>query len=145
MENYYRITNKLEKLEKKMDFFTINSLSKLDEKSLTLSGLLNTLDGVFSYEGRILIMTTNHPEVLIESLIRPGRIDRKFKFSECDHDMIRKLYFNFFSKEIDEELLIKIEEDTYSPAYVTCIFMQYRNDSIEALKHLNVEEYKSLA
>ena len=41
-------------------------------------------------------MTTNHPEVLIESLIRPGRIDRKFKFTECNHDMIRKLYFNFF-------------------------------------------------
>jgi len=138
------ISNKLDQLEKKMDFFSVNSISKLDEKSLTLSGLLNTLDGIFSYEGRILIMTTNHPEVLIESLIRPGRIDRKFKFTECDHDMIRKLYFNFFAKEINEELLVKLEENVYSPAYVTCIFMQYRNDPLEALKHLNVEEYNEI-
>ena len=89
-------------------------------------------------------MTTNHPEILIESLIRPGRIDRKFKFTECDYDMIRKLYYNFFSKDIDEELLLKIEEDVYSTAYVTCIFMQYRNDPLEALKHLNIDEYQSL-
>jgi len=138
------ITNKLQTIEKKMDFFTINSLSKVEEKSLTLSGLLNTLDGIFCYEGRILIMTTNHPEVLIESLIRPGRIDRKFKFTECDHDMIRKLYKNFFNSEIDEELLKEIEVDLYSPAYVTCIFMQYRNNPLEALKHLNVTEYNEL-
>jgi chaperone BCS1 len=138
------ITNKLQTIEKKMDFFTINSLSKVEEKSLTLSGLLNTLDGIFCYEGRILIMTTNHPEVLIESLIRPGRIDRKFKFTECDHDMIRKLYKNFFNSEINEELLKEIEVDLYSPAYVTCIFMQYRNNPLEALKHLNVTEYNEL-
>jgi chaperone BCS1 len=145
LNNLNEISNKLENLGKKIDFFNVHSQSQKNDKSLTLSGLLNAIDGVFSYEGRILIMTTNHPEVLIESLIRPGRIDRKFKFTECNHDMIRKLFFNFFNKEIDEELLAKVEEDIYSPAYVTCIFMQYRNDPLEALKHLNIEEYQSIA
>ena len=45
--------------------------------SLNLAGLLNVLDGVVDTPGRILIMTTNHPEVLDPALIRPGRINMK--------------------------------------------------------------------
>ncbi|KAF0691357.1 hypothetical protein As57867_017338, partial [Aphanomyces stellatus] len=41
---------------------------------LNLSGLLNVLDGVVDSPGRILIMTTNHPEKLDPALIRPGRV-----------------------------------------------------------------------
>lgn len=44
---------------------------------LNLSGLLNVLDGVVDTPERILIMTTNHPEMLDPALIRPGRIDKK--------------------------------------------------------------------
>ena len=37
---------------------------------VTLSGLLNALDGVSSRDGRVLFMTTNHPERLDAALIR---------------------------------------------------------------------------
>ncbi|KAI1095632.1 BCS1 N terminal-domain-containing protein [Rostrohypoxylon terebratum] len=47
---------------------------------LSLSGLLNILDGVASQEGRVLIMTTNHIEKLDAALIRPGRVDMTVKF-----------------------------------------------------------------
>lgn len=40
-------------------------------------GLLNVLDGVVETPGRIVIMTTNHPETLDPALIRPGRIDKR--------------------------------------------------------------------
>lgn len=139
---------KLEQIEKKIEALGNISASRAltieassSESKLTLSGLLNALDGVFCHEGRIMIMTTNHPEVLDEALIRPGRIDRKFKFTECDRDMMRKLYKNFFGKEIKDEDLEKIKEDFYSPAFVTCVFMQYRNNPEEALSHINEEEY----
>lgn len=46
------------------------------EPSVTMSGLLNAIDGVFSRDGRVLIMTTNHPEKLDVALKRPGRADR---------------------------------------------------------------------
>lgn len=46
------------------------------EGKITLSGLLNALDGVAAAEGRLLFMTTNHPERLDPALVRPGRIDR---------------------------------------------------------------------
>jgi chaperone BCS1 len=53
------------------------SLFKPNPDQLSLSGLLNVLDGVVDTPGRILIMTTNHPEMLDPALIRPGRVDKK--------------------------------------------------------------------
>lgn len=44
---------------------------------VTLSGLLNTLDGPGSKEGHAVILTTNAPESLDAALIRPGRIGMK--------------------------------------------------------------------
>lgn len=46
-----------------------------EDSLLTMSGLLNAIDGVIASEGRILIMTTNHPEELDPAIIRNGRID----------------------------------------------------------------------
>lgn len=43
---------------------------------LNLAGLLNCLDGVVDTPGRMLVMTSNHPDELDPALIRPGRIDR---------------------------------------------------------------------
>jgi chaperone BCS1 len=43
---------------------------------ISFSGFLNCIDGVMAPQnGRILIMTTNHPERLDPALIRPGRVD----------------------------------------------------------------------
>lgn len=44
------------------------------ERELTLSGLLNVLDGIQDSPGRIVVMTTNHREHLDPALIRPGRV-----------------------------------------------------------------------
>ena len=52
-----------------------------DIGKVPLSALLNVLDGVASYEGRVLIITINHVEKLNADLVRPGRTDRKVGFS----------------------------------------------------------------
>ncbi|EFX05221.1 bcs1-like protein [Grosmannia clavigera kw1407] len=71
---------------------------KKDQKGrLSLSGLLNILDGVASQEGRILIMTTNHIEKLDKALIRPGRVDMAVKFDLADRDMIAALFRSIFA------------------------------------------------
>ena len=41
--------------------------------SITMSGVLNSIDGVATANSQILIMTTNHKENLDPALIRPGR------------------------------------------------------------------------
>ncbi|KAI0429608.1 BCS1 N terminal-domain-containing protein [Xylaria sp. FL1042] len=64
---------------------------------LSLSGLLNILDGVASQEGRILIMTTNHLEKLDKALIRPGRVDMVVEFGLADEYMIINIFRNIFA------------------------------------------------
>ncbi|PVH98633.1 mitochondrial chaperone BCS1 [Periconia macrospinosa] len=62
-------------------------------KRLSLSTLLNVLDGIGSAEGRVLMMTTNHIEHLDPALIRPGRVDMKIEFPLADEDVIGRLFF----------------------------------------------------
>ncbi|KAI1847662.1 hypothetical protein JX266_006514 [Neoarthrinium moseri] len=64
---------------------------------LSLSGLLNILDGVASQEGRVLIMTTNHLEKLDKALIRPGRVDMIVEFGHADTDMTASIFRAIFA------------------------------------------------
>lgn len=62
-----------------------NNNNSSDSKSdVTLSGLLNALDGVVSPEGLVVFMTTNHPEKLDKALVREGRVDYKVEFELAD-------------------------------------------------------------
>jgi len=60
-------------------------------KGITLSGLLNAVDGVASSEGRLLILTTNHPEKLDPALIRPGRIDASWEFGPLSASGVQEM------------------------------------------------------
>lgn len=105
--------------------------------TLTLSGLLNALDGIFNNNGRILIMTTNHPEKLDPALIRPGRIDRKVSFSKCDFYQIKEIYKMMYDTTEIPEKLKEIKENKYSPAEITSLFLRYRTDSTKALENIH--------
>jgi chaperone BCS1 len=65
---------------------------------VTLSGLLNALDGVSSRDGRVLFLTTNHPERLDPALLRPGRVDRKIELGYATSDQARRLFLWFFQE-----------------------------------------------
>lgn len=70
---------------------------------LSLSGLLNILDGVASQEGRILVMTTNHIEKLDKALIRPGRVDMIIPFGLADADMIASIFRAIYAPYDNED------------------------------------------
>ncbi|KAJ9114791.1 hypothetical protein QFC24_007110 [Naganishia onofrii] len=63
---------------------------------VTLSGLLNAIDGVAGSEGRILFMTTNHIEKLDHALIRPGRADIHVEFKNASKAICRDLFKVFY-------------------------------------------------
>lgn len=81
----------------------IDSASKKNEKKdnqgISLSGLLNAIDGVASHEGRVLVMTTNFPDKLDEALIRPGRIDMKVAFTNATRSQISELFIRMYSPD----------------------------------------------
>lgn len=65
-------------------------------ESISLSGLLNAIDGVASHEGRVLIMTTNKPESLDEALIRPGRVDVQVGFRNATSAQATELFYRMY-------------------------------------------------
>ncbi|KAF9377168.1 hypothetical protein BGX21_003270, partial [Mortierella sp. AD011] len=65
------------------------------ENNVTLSGILNSLDGITAQEGSVVFMTTNHIRKLAPALIRPGRCDRKLLFDYADAHQIRGMCLKF--------------------------------------------------
>lgn len=67
--------------------------------SISVSGLLNAIDGVASSEGRVLIMTTNYRERLDDALVRPGRADLQIHFGLASTQQIRELFVRMYSPD----------------------------------------------
>ncbi|KAJ7309949.1 hypothetical protein DFH08DRAFT_974552 [Mycena albidolilacea] len=63
---------------------------------LSLSGLLNALDGVAAQEGRILYATTNKYTALDPALCRPGRMDIHIEFKLASKFQAEKLFYSFY-------------------------------------------------
>ena len=75
-----------------------------ENQGISLSGLLNAIDGVASHEGRVLLMTTNFPEKLDEALIRPGRVDMKVEFTNATRCQICELFTRMYSADTPTSL-----------------------------------------
>ena len=86
-----------------------NSIDIMEDfASIGLSEILNSLDGMFSAHGRILIATTNHIEKLDSALIRPGRIDLKLEITYINYEILKDFIASFFpDEELTEEIVIK--------------------------------------
>lgn len=57
---------------------------------LTLSGLLNALDGIVPLDGTMIFMTTNHLENIDPALIRNGRVDKRIEIPYLTHDEVER-------------------------------------------------------
>ena len=67
-----------------------------DQNGVTLSGLLNVLDGFYAPTNVLFMMTTNRIEILDEALLRPGRIDYKLHLGRASDCQKIELYRRFF-------------------------------------------------
>lgn len=63
-----------------IDIFSKSMRREQEKDAPTLAGLLNCLDGVNTPHGLIVIMSTNHREVLDDALTRKGRVDMDLEF-----------------------------------------------------------------
>ncbi|KAJ3139791.1 hypothetical protein HK101_003589 [Irineochytrium annulatum] len=118
------------------------SKSKSDDdaisaSSVTISGLLNALDGIAAQEGRVVFLTTNSVSSLPPALLRPGRCDRRFLFDHADGDVIARLYERFFASDLGEDEARRIgravsekipKEAKLSAAQLQGLFIRHRDD-----------------
>ena len=112
---------------------------------LNLSGILNVLDGVVDCPGRILVMTSNHPEKLDPALIRPGRVNIKLYLGYIDFSAACEMINMYFqekmsAKQRDDILQLWNQTDPqplrrYTPAQLEqlCAENETINDLIDAL------------
>ena len=96
---------------------------KDDDTKVTLSGLLNFIDGLWSACGgeQIIIFTTNHKEKLDPALIRRGRMDKHIEMSYCRFEgfkVLAKNYMDVVEHELFGEIQQLLEEIDMSPADV---------------------------
>lgn len=129
----------------------------------TLSGLLNVLDGVGSQEGRIVIMTTNHPERLDSALVRPGRVDMKVHLGNISRKSAEEMFLRMFTpdmkissttveneyhtdpeqlnleslRQMAAEFASHIPDDTFTPSQLQGFFQMYLESAPEALANIS--------
>lgn len=109
------------------------NVGNTESECITLSYLLNLLDGVLETPGRILVMTTNYPEKLDKALIRPGRIDLNIHFGKATCEMISEFIKFFYGEkyEVPDDWDSKLP-----PAEVSQICSTYYNDFESAIGEL---------
>jgi mitochondrial chaperone BCS1 len=119
---------------------------------ISLSGLLNVIDGVASHEGRVLIMTTNHLEALDSALLRPGRVDLRIHFELAARKQAEDIFLQIFTDLSDQELektnnmvvddnlgelartfAAEIAEQTLSPAEIQGFLMDWKTSPADAI------------
>ncbi|KAK9702977.1 hypothetical protein K7432_010975 [Basidiobolus ranarum] len=114
-------------------------------RPFSLSTFLANLDGHSLSDGNIIIMTTNHPELLDPAVIRPGRMDLKIELGYCSHYQIQNMYSSVLENpeaKLDEKLLKeKVPERLLPPCEVmTCMVLYRRTPEIIPDKLLELVE-----
>jgi chaperone BCS1 len=81
-----------------------------DKLGVTLSGLLNVLDGFRAPENVLFVMTSNKIEALDPALLRPGRIDFRLFLGKATDRQKVELYQRFFPQASEFEAEIFVED-----------------------------------
>ncbi|KAF8379773.1 hypothetical protein HHK36_029222 [Tetracentron sinense] len=108
--------------------------------AVSLSGVLNFMDGIFSCcgEERVMVFTMNSKEHTDSAILRPGRIDVHIYFPLCDFSAFKTLANSYLGLK-DHKLFPQVEEifqngATLSPAEIGEIMIVNRSSPSRALK-----------
>ncbi|KAI3814721.1 hypothetical protein L1987_14365 [Smallanthus sonchifolius] len=116
-----------------------------ETNSITLSGLLNFTDGLWSCCGseRIFVFTTNHIEKLDPALLRSGRMDMHIFMSYCSFPALKILLKNYLGcddgdiePDVMEDLAAVIDSAEMTPADISEVLIKNRRDNHRALREL---------
>lgn len=103
---------------------------------LTMSHMLNFLDGILETPDRILILTSNHPERFDPAIMRPGRIDVSVKFEKASRADIRTMIESITGSSIEFDRLQNVPERTYTSAEVIQKVFESADDVSRVIENL---------
>lgn len=90
-----------------MQQLQLHNQRRLYYDSISLSEILNKMDGVANVENVIYIFTTNHIEQLDTALTRPGRIDKIVEIKMPRREDYDAFIFYHFKKHIPDNIVIR--------------------------------------
>jgi len=102
------------------------------ESGISMSGLLNALDGVTTPHGLITITTSNRASVLDPAVVRPGRVDLVEHIGKPDADQATRLFEVFY----DAPPSSPIDPAGRSTAELMEVFKRHMDDPVAAEKAL---------
>lgn len=114
--------------------------------TVTLSGLLNAIDGVQAQEGRLLFATTNKYRALDPALVRPGRLDLHIEFTLASKWQARELFKRFYPLDKTERAVgsatggTRDEYAALDPKPVSPVDEEKINVSEAGTKEANINE-----
>jgi chaperone BCS1 len=114
-----------------------NSIERQKEEvagmGVTLSGLLNVLDGFSAPENVLFVMTSNVIENLDPALLRPGRIDYKLYMGHADEKQKAELYERFFPHAArgDAEIFVEAHRSAETMAEFQGLLLRLEQDCTE--------------
>tara|TARA_B100000925_G_scaffold288949_1_gene270862 strand:+ start:2935 stop:4497 length:1563 start_codon:yes stop_codon:yes gene_type:complete len=134
------VQNKLlNKIAKKIDNEHVDNLvvdfDKSKDDNITLSYILNIIDGIRETPGRILIITSNNYESLDPALVRPGRIDMTLEMKNTSIDTIKEMYNHYYGDILPDNVEKKLVNNVISPAKFVNMRLEYerKEDFLYAL------------
>ena len=121
----------LNKIAKKVDDehkeTCLIDIDKTNDDKITLSFILNIIDGIRETPGRILIITSNNYESLDPALIRPGRIDMTLEMNNATINTIKEMFYHYYKKEMPNNVVDKLRDYVISPAKIVNLRLQNEN------------------
>ena len=114
------------------DFSAINMGTQTDGTTggdhVSLSGLLNFIDGAWTPDGAIFIMTCNVLPALDEALQRPGRMDKIIYVGNATRPQIEGMWRRLHPEcpELAERFAAPFPEDEYSMAQIENMILSHR-------------------
>ena len=114
-----------------------SKLKEDDEENvpIDLAFLLNLLDGTLEASGRILAMSSNHPERIDRALIRPGRVDMIIEFKKCNGEVLKLMIESFYDQKFEDWTIPELDYK-WSPAEVNQILFRNFKDPENAIQEL---------
>jgi chaperone BCS1 len=128
------------------------SRGKAKGSMVTLSGLLNAIDGNASQEGRLLIMTSNNPDALDPALTRPGRIDKKVYFAAMSKAASKSIFLRLMGRfalapdvaittadieQYADKFADHVPANVFTPAQLQNFLQDCRGDPLKALREID--------
>ena len=109
--------------------FLKNYLKAHGARKISLSFVLNLIDGLHETYGRVLIITSNYFNKLDSAIKRPGRIDIILEMKNVTKHTLNEMCNHFYGRQIPEKNIEVFKDYHLSPAEIINIHITSKNYS----------------